>query len=88
MSARQQPYNWAETLSDAKAVEQEIATMGDGSLHHYCPPGSLHVQLGSSRVPLTTARSEGTAATHDQQNWGSRGAGNEPRTTQPTRSLR
>ncbi len=77
-SSRQQPWSWAEALSDAKPVEQEIVIMGDGSMHNYVAPGSLHDQLGREHVSLTRARSEGSAATHDQQTWGEFGGSNQP----------
>lgn len=78
MASRQQPYGIGEALSDAQPAEHQIVEMGDGSLQHYVAPGTLNDQLGSSRVPLTTARSEGTAASADARNWNSRGSENEP----------
>ena len=81
MSSRQQPYHQAEALSDADPQRAGIVEMGDRSLQRYLAPGSLHEQLGTSRVPLTTARSEGSAATSDQRNWGSYGGSNEPSIT-------
>ena len=78
MSTRQQPWDWAEGVSDALSAEQQLVEMGSGELHHYVPPGSLHDQLGVAHVPITTAKSEGHAATSDIRNWGSRGAANVP----------
>jgi hypothetical protein len=78
MSSRQQPWDWGEAVSDALPAAQQLVEMESGELHHYVPPGSLHDQLGVAHVPITSARSSGSAATHDQQNWGSRGAANVP----------
>lgn len=67
-----------ELLSDADPATSGIIEMADGSLRHYVVPGSLHDQLGNEQVPLSSAHSEGSAASADQRNWGSRGASNSP----------
>jgi hypothetical protein len=77
-ASRQPPYHPAEAASDANGPEQELALMLDGSLHHYVAPGTITHQMGEAHVPITTATSEGHAATSSQRNWGSRGAANEP----------
>jgi hypothetical protein len=77
MSSRQQPWDWAEGMSDANPADQGVYTMGDGSLHAYPPAGSVSQQLGISHVPLTHATSEGTAATRNAQAYGSYGAAPE-----------
>jgi hypothetical protein len=81
LSSRQQPYHPAEALSDADAAEQQIVSMSDGSLHHYLPPGTIAHQAGYSHVPVTTSRTEGSAANSDQRNFGAYGASNQPSAT-------
>lgn len=49
---------------------------GEPDAGSYIPPGSLTGQRRKQR--LTRAMTEGTAASSDQRNWGSYGAGNEP----------
>jgi hypothetical protein len=68
--------------SDVNPANSAAVTLGDGSIH-YVSPGSLtHLLVGPTElhVPMTKARSESTAASSDQRNWGSRGAANEPTT--------
>lgn len=61
----------------ASPRETGVVEMGDGSLQHVPAPGSLADQLGLDHVPLTTARTSGSAATRDQQAYGSFGAAPE-----------
>jgi hypothetical protein len=78
MSSRQQPWSWAEGVSDAREAEQGIYEMGDGSLHAYVPPGTVTHQLGYEHVPLTRARSEANASDSNARNYYSFGASNQP----------
>ena len=54
---------------------------GDQSLHHYVAPGTVSHALGYEHVPLTHARSEGSASASNSRNFGSFGAANEPSVT-------
>jgi hypothetical protein len=70
----------AEAMSDRDPANAGAVELGDGSIR-YIAPGSIPDQLGirtDLHVPVTTARSERTAATSDQRNWGSRGAASVP----------
>lgn len=80
-ATRQQPFDWSEAVSDASPVEQELILMGDQSLHHYVAPGTVSHALGYEHVPLTHARSEGSASASNSRNFGSFGAANEPSVT-------
>jgi hypothetical protein len=65
-----------ELLSDRDPRSTGVVAMGDGSMVHVPPVGSVPEQLGLARH-LTTARSSGTAATRDAQAYGSFGAAHE-----------
>lgn len=78
LAARQPPYHPAEALSDAEPPAQQVIAMRNAAgdrraMVHLAPEGSLARQIGldqvqiGGRVPLTKARSEGTAATRDIQ---------------------
>ena len=56
-------------LSDADPAQQGVYEMLNGDMIHVPPAGSIPHQL-------STARTEGTAATHDQQKWGAYGSRN------------
>jgi hypothetical protein len=75
---REVAYHWAELLSDANPVRHGVVQMGDGSMVAYSPPGSVRPHARVLHAPITVARSEGSAATSNQRNWGSMGAANEP----------
>lgn len=63
--------------SDANPRETGVVELADGSMQHVPAPGSLVDQLGLDHVPLTTARTSGSAATRDAQAYGSFGAAQE-----------
>ena len=65
-----------EVMSDSDPRETGVVEFGDGSLQHIPAPGSVADVL-MSRVPLTTAKTSGTAATRDAQAWNSYGAAAE-----------
>jgi hypothetical protein len=70
---------WLEDPDKTGALDRQtgVIAMGDGTMMHVPAPGSLIDQLGLDHVPLTTARSSGSAATRDQQAYGSYGAAPE-----------
>lgn len=67
----------AELMSDAAEPQTGTVIMGNGDVHHIPAPGSLADQVIGNRIPITSARSSGTAATRDAQAYGSFGAAHE-----------
>ena len=80
MSSRQPPWTWGEGDSDANPAQQQITLMGDGSLHHYLPPGSLRGEIDGAHVPLTHSMSEAHASDSNARNFNSFAASNQPST--------
>lgn len=66
-----------ELPSDADPIQTGTVVMGSGDVHHIPAPGSLAEQVIGSRIPLTTARTSGAAATRDAQAYDSFGAAPE-----------
>jgi hypothetical protein len=63
--------------SDADPRSTGVVELGSGALHLVPAPGSLAESVVGDHIPLTTARSSGTAATRNAQAYGEFGAAHE-----------